>query len=202
MAFSKGSSIHLCALSSYRLPSMTNWSCFGGHTALEQMAEQTQFSLPASQAGTATKGCLHTALGKDIPVPATQSTTQPSALWPAAWVCKLLSWGPEFSRLPCESHQSHKHSRGQHDPCKGSEEALEVAEGKGWQGCFVCVRRRLGVEQTRDRPGRRNAEVGARSHSSDAAANPDACGARGHQDCVSWCPEGTGVIQKGCSILL
>lgn len=43
---------------------MTKWSFFGGHIALQQMAEQTQFSLPARQAGTATKGRLHTSLGK------------------------------------------------------------------------------------------------------------------------------------------
>lgn len=49
MASSKGPHTHsVCSLSAYRSPSMTNWPYFGWHMALEQMAEQTQFSL-ASQ---------------------------------------------------------------------------------------------------------------------------------------------------------
>lgn len=48
--------------------------------------------------------------------------------------------------------------------------------------------------------GSLNAEARARSRSSEGDENPDARGARRHQDSVSWCPEGTGVIRKGCNI--
>jgi hypothetical protein len=66
---------------------MTNWSYFGWHMALEQMAEQTQFSLPARQAGTATKGRLHTrgvciqgvsAYKEDTPVSTRQGAIEPT----------------------------------------------------------------------------------------------------------------------------
>lgn len=93
MVPSKCSPIHsVCPLSAYRSPNMTNWSYFGWHMALEQMAEQTQFSLPARQAGTATKGRLHTPLSKDIPVSARQNAIQP--LCPVA--CTL---GLQFHEL-------------------------------------------------------------------------------------------------------
>lgn len=45
-------------------------------------------------------------------------------------------------------------------------------------------------------PGSQNTEAGARSHSSDGGANPDACGARRHQD-SELVPRGHGCGMEG-----